>query len=321
MSSREYRPLTEENVEDLIEVDDRSRAETPFHRRMTRDEAKLDFIADPDFDPEGAWLVYEDGKAVGMGIVVVETGRIEAGLDDGYVDIDVVPEGRGSGIEQELLDKCIGRLVAKGIRKARTRSFEGDGWRRALLTSNSFAVAYRVYTLVRRGHGSIDDSEVPGGYTLVRKRTSECSDADIVAIAESLNDSFSDHMDWAPESPKRLMNLRDATEHDSVVSLAMFEGAIAGFCWAEIDPVLNAKIDERSGWLDILGVNVAHRRRGLGRALMVDGIRWIHEQGMDTAYIRVFAENDKALELYRSHGFENADEHFWFHKELRENSA
>jgi mycothiol synthase len=313
---RECRRLTEDNLDDLIEVVDKSRADTPFHRRLTREEARLDYVADPDFDPDGTWLVYEEGEAVGFGIVVVEPARLEAGLNDGYVDVDVVPERRGCGIEQELLGKCIDRLLTMGIRKARSRSFASDGWRRSLLTSSSFESAYTVYTLVRRGDGDVEDVEAPEGYTIVRRPSSECTDADIIAIVESLNDSFSDHIDWAPEPPERFINLRDAMQHDSVFSIAHSDGAVAGFCWADIDPGLNSNIGEKAGWLGILGVNVSHRRRGLGRALMADGIRWILGQGMDTIYIQVFAENEKALELYRSLGFVNADEHLWFHKPL-----
>ncbi len=58
-----------------------------------------------------------------------------------------------------------------------------------------------------------------------------------------------------------------------------------------------------------LGMIVAatHRRRGIGRALLVCAIEWAHANGKPALTLRVFPDNDAARELYRASGFVDVD--------------
>jgi RimJ/RimL family protein N-acetyltransferase len=55
-----------------------------------------------------------------------------------------------------------------------------------------------------------------------------------------------------------------------------------------------------------LGLMVAasHRRRGIGRALLDQAIKWAREVGVRKLELHVFPHNDAALALYESVGFE-----------------
>jgi putative acetyltransferase len=55
-----------------------------------------------------------------------------------------------------------------------------------------------------------------------------------------------------------------------------------------------------------LGLMVAadHRRRGIGRALLDEAVRWAGESGVTKLELHVFPWNEPALGLYESFGFE-----------------
>ena len=60
---------------------------------------------------------------------------------------------------------------------------------------------------------------------------------------------------------------------------------------------------DNQGYLQRLAVDPAHRRRGLGRALGLDGLRWLRRRGVAGAVVNTQIGNDGALALYLSIGF------------------
>jgi ribosomal protein S18 acetylase RimI-like enzyme len=60
---------------------------------------------------------------------------------------------------------------------------------------------------------------------------------------------------------------------------------------------------ENQGYLQRLAVDPAHRRQGLGRALGLDGLRWLHRRGVANAVVNTQLGNEPALALYLSLGF------------------
>lgn len=57
------------------------------------------------------------------------------------------------------------------------------------------------------------------------------------------------------------------------------------------------------GYLQRLAVDPGHRRIGLGRALCLDGLRWLQRKGASGAVVNTQLGNDAALALYLSLGF------------------
>ncbi len=58
------------------------------------------------------------------------------------------------------------------------------------------------------------------------------------------------------------------------------------------------------GYIQRLAVAPAHQHRGLGRALLVDGLRWLRRHGASSALINTQYGNEVALGLYRRQGFQ-----------------
>ena len=59
----------------------------------------------------------------------------------------------------------------------------------------------------------------------------------------------------------------------------------------------------RRGFLQRVAVHPDHRRQGLGRALVVDALRWLRRWGVHHAVVNTQTGNDTALALYQSLGF------------------
>jgi ribosomal protein S18 acetylase RimI-like enzyme len=60
----------------------------------------------------------------------------------------------------------------------------------------------------------------------------------------------------------------------------------------------------REGWTGLLGTRRAHRRRGVGRALLAASLRAFADAGMDAAGLDVDRENPSgALGLYERLGY------------------
>lgn len=59
----------------------------------------------------------------------------------------------------------------------------------------------------------------------------------------------------------------------------------------------------RDGYVQRLAVASSARRQGLGRALTLDGLRWLKRWRVTSTSVNTYVGNDDALRLYRSLGF------------------
>lgn len=310
-------PLSRENIREVVEVIRLSQAELPFERAPTLEEMTAFTFGDSEFHPEGSWLVRSDGKPVAWSRVLIQQNRLSAGLDDAYFELDIVPEARGLGIGETLVARASDYVRARGVGKMRTRAVDSEGWRLDLLSREGFAESYKVFFLVRKGRVELPEAAVPDGVRLVRRPYKDCGDEEMTRIVEAFNDTFQDHFNFAPERPEMFIEYRDCSEDPECFSLAMQGEEIIGLSLSHEDRLYNQENGTKWGWINLLGVRPPHRRRGIGRFLLLDGMKWVLEQGMDTTYIGVYAQNEKALGMYTSVGFVKDRESMWLEKRLR----
>ncbi|MGD9962997.1 MAG: GNAT family N-acetyltransferase [Thermoplasmata archaeon] len=318
MVEYEVSQLREADLDDVADIIRRSKQELTFERAPTVEELKAYTFKNEEFRPEGSWLVRSDGAPVAYATVLIEANRLKAGLDDGYMEFEIVPEERGKGLEQRLTALACEYIRSRGVGKVKTRSASTESWRVEALLSEGFSEAYRVFFLVRRAAaGPVPEIPVPEGVRLVRRPYKECGDEEMTRIVGAFNDSFQDHFSFAPERPETFIRYRDASEDPECFSLAMVNDEVAGLCLSSEDRTYNEENGTKWGWVNILGVRRPYRRGGVGRFLLADGMNWVREQGMDTTYIGVYAKNETALDMYTSVGFVKDRESMWLEKSLR----
>ena len=83
--------------------------------------------------------------------------------------------------------------------------------------------------------------------------------------------------------------------------LATEGGHIEGFVWTKIHQDLVNQ--DPVGELYVVGTAPQHHGRGIARALSVEAINYFVSKGLKHAMLYVDADNDKALKLYQSLGF------------------
>ena len=75
---------------------------------------------------------------------------------------------------------------------------------------------------------------------------------------------------------------------------------MTGFCWTKIHSDAKPPVGE----IYIIGAHPNYQGRGLGRALVLAGLDWLHDQGLTIGMLYVEADNDPAVRLYLRLGFE-----------------
>jgi mycothiol synthase len=295
-----YRTFDRALLREYAGVRNESCRELPHNHPETAERMEVYFLRDPDFDPEGLFMAIRDGCLVGFSEAEIQKTRVAAGKSQGFVGVEVVPEARGQGVEDELMSRAQGFLRGRGIREAIYTFHPTIPWRAKLARDHGFSYLRRYYRLKRDMTAPVPEVPFPPGMDMDRRASSEAPDDYIREWTETFNRAFVDHFNFAPADPQNFINWRDVPEEQFVFAMARSGGKPIGVCLSEIEH----GSDNQEGWVDILGVVPEARRSGLGRALLADGLNWIAERRAKVALLGVDAQNEKALELYRSVGFE-----------------
>jgi ribosomal protein S18 acetylase RimI-like enzyme len=97
-----------------------------------------------------------------------------------------------------------------------------------------------------------------------------------------------------------LASLRD---RDAEILVYDVDGDLPGMCIVRIDhapPILEEV--ERAEITD-LGVRESYRRRGIGRALVAEALRWVQESGVARVEVQVAHGNEEGQAFWRAAGF------------------
>ena len=153
---------------------------------------------------------------------------------------------------------------------------------------------------------SLADSEEPRFPPDVELRTYRVG-ADDDAWVHAFNEAFAGHWGgFMGMSPALWAHYLGDPTFNPEISLVAWNGTeLAGFCHCRIDEELNTLTGRRVGMIRYVGVVPTWRRKGLGAALTLAGVRTLRDAGMETVALGVDAENvTGARRLYERYGFE-----------------
>jgi mycothiol synthase len=122
---------------------------------------------------------------------------------------------------------------------------------------------------------------------------------------------------WHPDQSGRTLDHLRALEAEPwfradgfLVHDADRGGGLDGFCWTKI----HDEVDPPLGEIFVIGVDPDAHGRGLGRALVLAGLDWLHGAGLRHAMLYVEADNVPARHLYDSLGFTLHQAHCWWRR-------
>ncbi|GIW01932.1 MAG: N-acetyltransferase [Roseiflexus sp.] len=173
-------------------------------------------------------------------------------------------------------------------------SYEHDAYRNNLLMQRGYVRTDHFLSLSTRDlHEHVPEPEAPAGYTIRHVQ----GEADVHARVEAHRDAFaSSRMSVA----KYRAAIHAPTYRPDLDLIAVADnGSVAAFCTLWFDSI------NRIGEIEPLGCRAAHRRHGLARALVLEGLRRL--QGYDAHLATVFygsePEDQPARQFYASLGF------------------
>jgi mycothiol synthase len=120
---------------------------------------------------------------------------------------------------------------------------------------------------------------------------------------------------FAPMHPEHRRALLRDPGYLHLVAVAP-DGAFGAFCECAIDRVEWARTGRRTGWVEYVGTLQAHRRRGLGRAVLIAGLLWLRERGAQTALLVTMERNTPARSLYNALGFGLVERYLVYTREV-----
>jgi mycothiol synthase len=163
---------------------------------------------------------------------------------------------------------------------------------------------------------AIPVAQLPEGFTLSHAQ----GERDIQARVDLHNQSFIDHWNHHPSTVEEWSHWDNTDEqYQSELDLLAIapDGTYAAHCRCYVDRINNAHRGCLEGWINLLGTRRGFRRRGLGRSMLLLGLRKLRDEGMEVAKLGVDMENpNQAMGLYESAGFRKVFANFAYAKRM-----
>jgi mycothiol synthase len=232
-----------------------------------------------------------------------------AGLKRATARVLVHPTWRRKGVGRRLLGLLEGRARAGGGTHMDIQISSEIGGGRAFLEARGFATVHRSWRMVLTQAQAVPLPRWPFGY---QPRSFVVGQDERTSMLIE-NESFQSEWEFLPVELGEIEGfVHSPCFQAEGVIYAVYEEQVVGECWSWID----TEAAERHGDVWCLCVHPRHRRRGLGRTLLLAGVQWLRGQGVPSITLFVDGANDRARHLYESVGFVSVEEQVWYRKQL-----
>ncbi len=249
----------------------------------------LDALRTGDFDPARDAVVAAHGDERLGGVALLAPGALAF----------VTPPGEGRGAGSRLLRWVEERAEDDRRSIHRQRCAAGNHRARGLLLGAGYRHVRTVHHMSIDLHEPLAAPPVPGpgpGPAGVEFRPLDVA-RDAQLLHEADNRMFAHNADYEPEPFEafRAEHLLTPDLAPELSTVARRDGRVAGF-------TLCRRYGDGLGLVDLLAVDPAQRRRGLGRALLLGSFRAFAAAGLREARLDVASDNAPGLALYASAG-------------------
>jgi GNAT superfamily N-acetyltransferase len=209
------------------------------------------------------------------------------------VAIWVVQDNREDGIQQELAGRAIDYLRGRGVAQAKIWDMKGTEWRVSAVKEFGFKEIWHEYIMVMKTP-DIPSPEPPKGLEFEEFLLEKSTDRQLADYMNTVNSAFSEDKMFTPATMESIKKWKESTVDVNRINLAKKNENIIGECLSIVEVEYNKEHNVNTGWIGAFGVLKEHRRKGVGKALLVNGIEWLQDQGMDSG-VRNGAGRDHLL--------------------------
>ena len=299
---RNYQPADfDKYVRFNVEAD-----KSEFGERYISPRALADNLGRPGYSPELDLFIAEAaGNIVGYMDVAPEVG-----IGRVILNCFIHPDYRRQGLASRLLDCAAQRARELGARVAHVNVEEGNTVASSVLPRLDFRFIRRFLEL------SMDISRVQ--WQGVDQAVFSCRHlhrGEEEKLTRIQNRSFADTWGYNPNTEGEVSywtGLSSCSPEDVV--LVCDGDKPAGYCWTRLGCEAEASPLERKGQIFMLGVEPDYRGSGIGRIVLMAGLSYLKEKGLQVVDLTVDSENTAACALYRSAGFEVRTSSLWYEK-------
>jgi ribosomal protein S18 acetylase RimI-like enzyme len=229
---------------------------------------------------------------------------------------EIDPRMEMPDIEQAVVDwglACVQRIQRQqgepGILSSGCR--EDDPACQELMKAHGFAPSdQRWLTLSRSLRRAVPPPELPPGFYMRHVK-----DEREVEMLVELHRAAYGSQDMTVEQRLAMMRL---PEYEPTLDLLVETpaGRSVAFCLCTISHAENARTRRQVAWLDPLGTHPDYRRRGLGTAVLLEGMTLLKERGLSQAMLRMDSRNAAMQYLVEALNFEIYSTHLCYQKSV-----
>ncbi len=218
-------------------------------------------------------------------------------------------EHRGRGVGRRLLRAAIERVSAMEVDALHVQAAAADDAARRLLESECFE-RVKDYWQMRWEGGELPPLRLRPDFRLKGFELGK----DEAMLTELQNIAFGEHWGFCPNTVEEIAaRVRiSSTDPDGIVFI-MDGDSPAGYNWT----LRNENEHGKVGFVSMTGVHPDYRGNGLGTAVVVSGMKYLIEQGVDGVELEVDSENAPARELYLKLGYRQVHHSVWFERKMR----
>jgi mycothiol synthase len=255
-----------------------------------------DMMADPFLPVDLRWIATIDGDPAGFAFSFLAPTH---GGSFAMVRMGVVERHRRRGVGSALLAAADAKLTAirdrDHLNELNLSAWEPNPAAVGFATRHGFRHV-RNFWRMERPLGPVKKPQWPAGIVM---RTYDGSERALEEFNDAYNRSFAGHYHYVRSSleDSRVITTQRHFRPDGL-ALAHRGDACVGFC-------RNARYGD-PGEVALIGTVPEARGIGLGRALLRWGVGWLQDDFAHPVYLMVDGENESALRLYRSEGFQVA---------------
>jgi mycothiol synthase len=269
-------------------------------------------LAWPNYHPDqGVWVAELDGKLVGYGVALEQPSQRCT------IYVVIHPSQRRKGLGSQLLALTLSRARDVGAKNVLVYANEHNQASDLFLNHHNFQAVGSSGSLKLPAQAETPSAEFPTGFTL--KRYSEVNDP--LILRQALNQCYlgmwgHQHNDNPSEEERKSPRFLNYYSPDDILLLFDEKNSIIGICSLKSQGKREGD-GELSDLLDGPGIIQESREQGYQRPLVLAGIDHLRKKGTRPITLEFWGDNENALNIYRSIGFEMVNRYIAYHKELQ----